>query len=44
MRFEAKSLTTTDALQKRKDGITGVVCASLVAAAVISYISLIAFQ
>jgi len=44
MRLEKKSLTTVEDLQKRKDGMMGVVCASLVFATAISYISIIAFQ
>ena len=39
-----KTSTNFDARQKRKDGITSIVCASLVVANVISYISLMAFQ
>ena len=44
MILEKKLLTTVEDLQKRKDGIIGVVCASLVVATVISYISIIAIQ
>ena len=44
LRLEKKLLTTVEDLQKRKDGIIGVVCASLVVATVISYISIIALQ
>ena len=42
MELEVKSPTGNQ--QKRKDRITGVVCASLVVDTVISYISLTAFQ
>ena len=41
MRLGKKSLTTVEDLQKRKDGIIGVVCTSLVIATVISYISIV---
>jgi hypothetical protein len=44
MRLKKKALTNTEDLQKRKDGTIGVVCASLVVATVISYISIIALQ
>ena len=44
MRLKKKSLTNTEGLQKRKDTTIGVVCASLVVATVISYISIIALQ
>ena len=42
--MELKVKSPTDTQQKRKDRITSVVCASLVVATVISYISLTAFQ
>jgi len=44
MRLGEKSLTTVEDLQKRKDGIIGVVCASLVVATVISYIFITVLQ
>ena len=44
MRLEKKLLAAVEDLQKRKDGIIGVVCTSLVVATVVSYISIIAFQ